>query len=128
MFRMITGLCVSLCVLFGCATPAGAADFPNGTFTIRSAEGANWELTFHPKGQFTLKREGREAVSGTYSVDSDEVVISDERGPAARNGTEKDGTYKWKVDGKKLTLKKVKDANRSRELLLTEGPMQMKAE
>jgi hypothetical protein len=126
MQRLLAGVA---CCLFGFASAAaagGGTEFPKGTFTVRTTEGAMWALTLHDKGKFTLAREGRQAVAGTYSVDHDVVEFSDEKGPAAGTGTQQAGSYKWKLDGKKLTFKKVKDANRGREMILTADPLELK--
>jgi len=124
MQRLLAGVAC----LFGFASvaAAGATEFPKGTFTVRTSEGATWALGFYERGKFTLTREGRQAVAGTYSVDHDVVEFSDEKGPAAGKGNLQIGSYKWKLEGKKLTFKRVKDANRGREMILTSDPLELK--
>lgn len=101
------------------SAPTQAADFPTGTFTTTSSEGAVWNVTFWEKGRFTATRDGRDAVSGRYAVEKDVIEITDEAGPSAGKGLEKTGSYRWKLNGKKLTLTLIKDKNAGREALLT---------
>src|SRR5262245_58014334 len=108
--RGLTALAVP--VLLFVSAPVRAADFPTGTFVATSSEGAVWNITFWEKGQkFLVTRDGRDAVSGRYSVDKDVVEFSDDAGPNAAKGAERSGTYRFKVTGKTLKLTKIKDSN-----------------
>jgi hypothetical protein len=110
----------------GLAGTATAAEFPKGTFTLKAADGAVWAVTFDGKGKVTVTRDGKEAVEGTYKVNKEEIEFTDEKGPFAGTGDRKTGTYKWKLDGKKLTFTKVKDASEGRAAALTGGAWEMK--
>jgi len=113
---------VAVAVAFLCLGemhPAGAAEFPSGTFTLKDAGGTMWALRFDGKDKITVSRAGKEVVEGTYKVIKDEIEFTDEKGPFAGAGEAKTGTYKWKRDGDKLTFTKVKDQNRGRATVLT---------
>jgi hypothetical protein len=110
----------------GLAGPAGAADFPKGTFTLKGPGGTAWAVTFDGKGKVTVTRAGKEVVEGTYKVKKDEVEFTDEKGPFAGKGDAKTGTYKWKFAAKKLTFTKVKDESKGRSRILTAGAWERK--
>ena len=115
---------VGLCLV--AAGPAAAADFPTGTFTLKAADGATWAVTFDGKGKYRVTRDGTDAVEGSYKATKDELEITDEKGPAASQGNAKTATYKWKLDGKKLTFTKVKDEAGGRAAVVTAGPWEKK--
>jgi hypothetical protein len=99
---------------------AAAADFPKGTFTIKASD-AMWAVTFDGKGKFKVTRDGQEGLTGSYKVTKDEIELTDEEGPFAGKGDQKACTYKWKLDGKKLTFTKVKDESEGRSAIITAG-------
>ena len=76
---------------------------------------------FDGKDKLTVTRDGKEVVEGRYTVNKDEIELTDERGPFAGTGDTKTGTYKWKLDGGKLTFTKVKDESEGRSRILTTG-------
>ena len=124
--RVLTALTLALVSLALLAGRAAAADeFPKGTFTIKTADGAEWVVTFD-KGKFTAKQNGELGVKGSYKATKDEVEFTDEDGPFAGQGDDKTYTYKWKLDGKKLTLTKVKDTNEGRVSVITNAAWEKK--
>lgn len=102
-----------------------AADFPKGTFTLKDKD-VDWAVTFDGKGKFSVTRDGKEAVMGSYKVTKDELEITDEAGPQAATGDAKSAIYKWKLDGKKLSFTKVKDEAGGRAAVVTAGPWEKK--
>lgn len=106
--------------------PAAAADFPKGTFTLKDPDGATWAVKFDVKDKFTVTRDGKEGVEGTYKVTGDGIEFTDETGPFAEKGVAKSGTYKWKLADKKLTFTKVKDEAKGRSAILTGGTWELK--
>jgi hypothetical protein len=110
----------------GLTSPAGAADFPTGTFTVKDPGGIVWTVNFDGKGKVIVTRAGREVVEGTYKVNKDEIDFTDEKGPFAGEGDAKTGTYKWKLEGAQLTFTKVKDESEGRSRILTAGPWERK--
>src|SRR5438270_142841 len=110
----------------GLTNRVGAAEFPNGTFTLKDSGGTAWAVTFDGKGKVTVTRTGREVIEGTYKVNKDEIELTDEKGPFAGTGDAKTGTYKWKLEGGKLTCTKVKDESEGRSRVLTAGAWQRK--
>ena len=105
---------------------AAAADFPKGTFVLTTKDKAEWAVNFDGKGKFAVTRDGQEAVKGSYKATKDELEVTDEEGPLAAKGDTKSATYKWKLDGKKLTFTKVKDEAEGRAAVVTAGPWVLK--
>ena len=110
----------------GLSSSAGAAEFPKGTFTVTDSGGAAWAVSFDGKGKVTVTRAGKQVIEGTYKVNKDEIEFTDETGPFAGTGDAKTGTYKWKLEGAKLTFTKVKDESAGRSRVLTAGAWQRK--
>jgi hypothetical protein len=110
--------------VLGFAAPAAAADFPTGTFTQKEPGGAVWAVTFDGKGGYKVARDGQDAVEGKYKVEKDQIEFKDVKGPAA-NPDAAAGTYKWKLDGTKLSFTKVKDDFEGRASALTSGAWEM---
>ena len=110
----------------GLTSPAGAAEFPKGTFTLKDPGGVAWAVNFDGQGKVTVTRAGKEVIEGTYKVNKDEIELTDEKGPFAGKGDAKTGTYKWKLEGGKLTFTKVKDESEGRSRALTAGAWEKK--
>ena len=110
----------------GLSSPAGAAEFPTGTFTAKDSGGTAWAVSFDGKGKVTVARASKEVVEGTYKVNKDQIELTDEQGPFAGTGDTKTGTYKWKLEGGKLAFTKVKDESEGRSRVLTAGAWQRK--
>ena len=110
----------------GLTSPAGAADFPKGTFTVTDAGATVWAVNFDGIGKFTVTRADKDVLEGTYKVNKDEIEITDEKGPFAGTGDARTGTYKWKLEGGKLTFTKVKDESQGRSRILTAGAWERK--
>jgi hypothetical protein len=104
-----------------------AKDFPKGTFALKLPDGAVWAVKVDGKDTFTVTRDGKEAVEGTYKVTKDEIEFTDEKGPLA-DKAEGPGTYKWKLDGDKVTFTRVKDKSEGRSGALTAGAWERKKE
>ena len=84
------------------------------------------ELRLDGKGKVTVSRAGKEVIEGTYKVNNDEIELTDEKGPFAGTGDAKTGTYKWKLEGAKLTFTKLKDESEGRSRILTTGAWERK--
>jgi hypothetical protein len=104
---------------------SAAAEFPTGTFTLTTKDGAAWAVAFTDKGKFTVSRNGAVAAEGSYRVTGDQIEVTDEKGPKAAT-VNKSGTYKWKLDGKKLTFTRVKDEAGGRAAVITAGAWEKK--
>jgi hypothetical protein len=128
MMRLLKSLvAIALAFLWlGLTSPAGAADFPKGKFTVKDPGGTVWEMNFDGKDKVTVARAGKEVVEGTYKVNKDEIEFTDEKGPYAGVGDAKTGTYKWKLEGAQLTFNKVKDESEGRSRILTAGAWERK--
>ncbi len=101
---------------------AGSADSLKGTFTMKGPDDGQWTMTFDGKGKFTISLDKKLGVAGKYKVTKNEIEFTDESGPVAEKGDNKTGTYKWKLDGDKLTFTKVNDNAPGRSAALTNGP------
>ncbi|HEY8051497.1 MAG TPA: hypothetical protein VIE42_01665 [Steroidobacteraceae bacterium] len=97
-----------LCSLL--ALPAGAAvagDFRTGTY---EATGTHITVSFDDKGQFHVNKGETLEVTGTYSVKTSELQLTDSLGPwACSKAGEQTGTYAWKYENAALTFSKVAD-------------------
>jgi hypothetical protein len=104
---------------------AAADEFPKGTFTSK-VDDAVWTVVIDGKGKYTVSLDGKEGITGSYKVTKDVVEFTDEGGQFA--GKDKDATYsyKFKVDGKKVTFTKVKDENEGRSKVITANAWEMK--
>jgi uncharacterized lipoprotein YehR (DUF1307 family) len=107
-----------LLVLLAFAITARAADYKTGTYSV-TADGVKYSIKYHDGNKVTVTRGGEVAVEGTYKVTGDEIEVTDESGPLACGGEEKTGRYKWKLEGKVLTLTKVQDGCTGRANALT---------
>ena len=118
-------LLVAILLIAGRA--AAADEFPTGTFILKDADGM-WAVTFDGKGNYKVTRDGTERVAGTYTVAKEEIALTDKPPPFAGKDKEAraSGTYKWKLDGKKLTFTVVKDENKGRVGIATAGPWEKK--
>ena len=106
---------------------AAADEFPNGTFTLK-LDGMLWAFTFDGMGKYKYTLNGKERGVGKYKATKDEVALTDIP-PPGFNGPKEltaTGTYKWKLDGRKLTFTVVKDDNKARVEIATAGPWEKK--
>ncbi len=124
--RRLGFFCTVVFLAFGVAGRAGAADFPKGTFSLKAPDETVWAIKFDGKGKYTVTRDGKELVEGTYKITKDEIEFTDVKGGSAEQGDKKTGTYKWKLAEKKLTFTKAKDEAQGRSTILTSGPWEMK--
>lgn len=116
-----TGIVIVFASFWAAATgTAGAEDFPKGTFAAKAPDGATWAMTFDGKGKVIVTQDGKEVVEATYKATKDEVEFQDVKG-ALSDKDAGPGTYKWKLDGDKLTFTKVKDGHEGRSQALTSG-------
>jgi hypothetical protein len=84
-------------------TPGGP--FPTGTYEPIRVLYIN-KLEFREDGTFRYTLDGGGAVSGTYVLDSNQIVLNESQiGPCAGFP----GTYKWSFDGNTLYLKAIED-------------------
>jgi hypothetical protein len=116
---------VALIALWLGTSTARAEDFPKGTFTLKGPGGVVLAINFDGKGKLTVSRDGEEMVTCDYKVTKDQIEFSNESGPKG-NADAKPGTYKWKLDGKKLTFTKIKDDQGGRSEAITHGTWEKK--
>ncbi|HKA21575.1 MAG TPA: DUF5640 domain-containing protein [Blastocatellia bacterium] len=109
-----------LILSFILATAVSAQEFKKGTYSSTAA-GSKWSLKFDESGKVTVTSNGEVVVEGAYKVKGDELEVTDEKGPMACDKAQT-GKYKWKLDGKKLTLTKVSDQCDGRATGLTAQP------
>ena len=110
-----TGL---LIVLLALVPAARSDDFNEGVYSA-TAGGVKFSIKFDKGGKVTIMRNGEIVVEGTYKVKEDGLEVTDEKGPFACRGDQKTGKYKWRSEGKKLTLTKVEDECEGRANALT---------
>ena len=113
-------LCASMataCLL--CQAPLAVSraqdKFPTGSFAA-----GMFTITFNSDGSHSVSADDKIVVKGTYNVEQDQLVLTDKEGEYACAET---GKYKWKYDGKALTLTKVEDECEGRMTALTGQPL-----
>ena len=112
--EMSATLAIAICSALA-AGSALAADFPVGTYTDSEVT-----LVFDGTGHFRGSEKNVVKVEGDYTVDGDQLQITDKSGPwACTKATEQTGTYRWKAEGNALTFSKVADACKDRVGSLT---------
>lgn len=116
---------LSLALLAG--RTAAADEFPKGTFALKVGA-TDWTITFGEKGKYTVTTDGSERSVGIYKATRDEIKLTDTHPPGfvGDKTLTATGTYKWKLDGKKLTFTLVKDDNKARVEIVTAGPWEKK--
>jgi|SRR5215813_2391832 len=107
-------------VLLILATVVRAEGFKKGTYSITAGD-VKWSLKYDDSGKVTVSRNGEVVVEATYKVKADELEVTDEKGPMACDRAQT-GKYKWKLEGKNLTLTKVTDECDGRSSALTAQP------
>ena len=110
--------CAVLLIVLALDTVARAADFRKGTYSVTGG-GTKWSIKYDDNNKVTVTRDGTAVVEGTYKVTGDLLEVTDEKGPMACGGEQKTGKYKWKLEGKTLTLTKVEDECDGRANALT---------
>jgi hypothetical protein len=83
-----------------------------------AAFNATWLLGLKPKS-FQLARNNAIVVSGALKISGNRVTFHDVSGPLACKGSEVNGTYSWKLRGKKLTFKRARDTCAGRGTILS---------
>ena len=83
-----------------------------------------WQTTFSEGGRFTIAKDGEVVVEGRYTVTTDQLIFTDEKGPmnCADAGEGPSGTYQWNLDGKTLPLTLLEDDCLGRVTVLTAHP------
>lgn len=133
-------LLIALPLLFAVAGfTSSSSKFPHGVYTstvtkddlpadlpeeAKSRFIGKWEWAFTEGGRVNLTLDGKVKVEGQYTSTADQLKITDEKGEIAcsnRPGSET-GTYKWTLEGKKLTLTAVEDKCEGRRSFLTRVP------
>ena len=75
--------------------------FPTGSFA-----GGPLTATFNKDGTHVVSENGRVVLSGTYTIQTDQIVLTDKAGESTCTDT---GTYQWRFDGTSLTFRAVLD-------------------
>jgi len=82
-----------------------------------------WGLTVDSDGRFATKHDGELVVEGSYTLQTDRITFTDERGPLACQGpTRGSGTYAWALLAGQLTLRVVEEACPGRAAVLSSQP------
>lgn len=111
--------CSALAVCAALATvPASpASGFPTGTY---SAKGLAATATFDGNGKVHVSRGGVVEVEGVYTVEGDQIQLTDKSGPwACTKAGEQTGTYRWAYANGTLAFSKVTDPFEGRAASLT---------
>ncbi len=126
--KRVLAICAPLVLITFALSDAAAqkgTEFPKGVFTAPRGGLAAF-LHLNADGSFAFNLDKYELLQGTYSVTKDEIIFTDEGGPAAGKGEFKSGKYKWKYQDGKLTFATVEEKNKGRENWASTGPWVMK--
>ena len=101
------------------ATASQGAQRPN--FPAADYDAGGHTLSFDVKETFRLTsdKDNTVLVEGVYSVSSDTISLTDQRGPYACTEEQAKGNYRWAVSGEGLKLTKLQDACDARSSDLT---------
>ena len=89
---------------------AGDVKIPDGTQIPPDAMVGTWSVAFGPDHTYSVKHDGKEHVTGKYTMNGDEIAFNDIEGDyACKGGDPPKGVYHVKVDGDTLTFTKIKD-------------------
>ncbi|MGH9844632.1 MAG: hypothetical protein ACREEM_38420 [Blastocatellia bacterium] len=85
-----------------------------------------WEITFTKDNRCRVIKDGEFGAEGGYTSMAEQLVIEEGKGPlsCAPAPGGKIGTYKWKLEGNKLTLTAVEDKCGGRRVVLTARPLE----
>ena len=90
-----------------------------GTYTA-TVKGDEWTLNLDKKGRVTVKNKGRAVVEGAFiAIKTELIVFPDLKERLTCQNSTKTGTYKWKLDGKKLSFTKIDDDCTDRAMAIT---------
>src|ERR1700733_8869517 len=94
------------CAAMGSTNIANAADeFPPGTYVSRDLS-----ITFDGKGHYQLSQSDTLKVSGTYTVQGDEIDVTDTSGPWTCPKGQRTGSYHWEATLNGIAVTKMADA------------------
>jgi len=92
------------------ALALGGAPSPTGRFPIGSYDSDAYTLSFDTSRTFRYVKGDRLMVQGTYVVHDSTVALTDERGPDACVGANRNpGTYRWQLVGGALWFHSIDD-------------------
>jgi len=128
--RWTLGLPALFFVLTACLSPSEPPDlgeFPTGNYTVTFTEAddvtpeivGTWSVVWRIDGDFIIGFEGDALVQGEFSVDGNQVTLTDRDGPGRCPDS---GTYEWAFQDPELTLSLVSDSCESRSEVLTTKP------
>ena len=102
-------------------------DMPAG---MRKALAGTWEVIFVAGNRFQILLGDKPMVEGRFTVSTDGIVLTDEKGmiSCAMAAGEETGKYKWALDAGKLTFTATEDKCEGRKLILTIHPWMKKEE
>jgi len=115
--RILTALLILpvIAALVGAVLAKGS--FPPGTYTS-----GEFTVAFRSDGTFRVSEKGDVVVEGSYTVEADQIALTDKQGRYACVG-EGPGKYTWKQNGQTLAFTKVDDSCPGREKVLTTQPL-----
>jgi hypothetical protein len=93
-------------------------DMPSG---MRKALAGTWEIIFVKDNRFQILLGDKPMVEGRFTLSSEGIVLTDEKGmiSCAMAPGEETGKYKWTLDAGKITFTATDDKCEGRKLILT---------
>jgi hypothetical protein len=89
---------------------AGDVKVPAAAQIPPDAMVGTWSVAFGADHTYSVTHDGKEHVTGKYTMNGDEIVFNDINGDyACKGGDAPEGVYRIKLEGDTLTFTKVKD-------------------
>jgi hypothetical protein len=76
-----------------------------GAYSLKGGLDGTWTINV-TKGKYTVKLNGKSVIKGKDVISGSHVTLTDTSGPFKCKGT---GKYSFKLSGKSLTFKKIRD-------------------
>ena len=108
---------LAMCAAVATVPASPASGFPTGTY---SAKGLAATATFEGNGKLHISKGGVTEVEGDYTVEGDQIKLTDKSGPwACTKAGEQTGTYRWEYANGTLAFRKMTDRCEGRAASLT---------
>ena len=120
-YSFVATIAISCAVIGSTGHATAAAEFPPGTYVSRDLS-----ITFDGKGHYQLSQSGTLKVSGTYTVQGDEIDVTDTSGPWTCPKGQRTGSYHWEPTLNGVAFTKMTDECDGRSSPMTTGPWKHK--
>jgi hypothetical protein len=120
-FSSAAALAIWYAVIGSTYNATAADEFPPGTYVSKDLA-----VTFDGKGHYQLSQSGTLKVSGTYTVQGDEIDLTDTSGPWTCPKGQRTGSYHWEPTLTGIAFTKMTDDCDGRSSPMTAAPWKHK--